>query len=88
MARAGLTADRVTLAGAELADEVGLDLATQTPIRIDPEYRQLRVNPLGGPPLPGPPRGCRHTAAGTAPASAAAPAAAAAAWPRARARLA
>ncbi|GAA2908882.1 TetR-like C-terminal domain-containing protein [Streptosporangium fragile] len=32
MARAGLTADRVTLAGAELADEVGLDHVTMSAV--------------------------------------------------------
>ncbi|MFK8846203.1 TetR/AcrR family transcriptional regulator [Streptomyces sp. Ac-502] len=32
MARAGLTADRVTLAGAELADEVGLDQVTMSQV--------------------------------------------------------
>ncbi|MEV7010916.1 TetR/AcrR family transcriptional regulator [Streptosporangium sp. NPDC051022] len=32
MARAGLTADRVTLAGAELADEVGLDRVTMSAV--------------------------------------------------------
>ncbi|WP_084773361.1 TetR/AcrR family transcriptional regulator [Nonomuraea candida] len=32
MARAGLTADRVTLAGADLADEVGLDRVTMSAV--------------------------------------------------------
>ncbi|MEV0616527.1 TetR-like C-terminal domain-containing protein [Nonomuraea sp. NPDC050404] len=32
MARAGLTADRVTLAGAELADEIGLDHVTMSAV--------------------------------------------------------
>ncbi|MFJ1697067.1 TetR/AcrR family transcriptional regulator [Streptomyces sp. NPDC088252] len=38
MARAGLTADRVTIAGAELADEIGLDRVTMSQVA-----RQLGV---------------------------------------------